>query len=132
MQIVASPRSMLGFLLVVRLSHLLIVGLAHLRWDAFHAENLKIYIIAIFEHIWHRFQLFLVYLLHVDPQAANCVQPPVAMRNLTFVVFRFLVIDENLQVVKVFVAVETPRSLQKLFQRRPVSLSLGFCHCAVC
>jgi hypothetical protein len=72
-QIVASSCSVLSFLLVVRLGYLLIVRLAHLWWNALHAKDLKINIVAILEHIWHRLQLFLVNLLHVDSQAANRV-----------------------------------------------------------
>jgi hypothetical protein len=45
--------------------------------------------------------------------------------------FRFLVIDEDFQVIKVFVAIKTPRSFQKLLKRWPISLSFGFCHDAV-
>jgi hypothetical protein len=122
-QIVTSPSPVLSFLFVVCLGHLLVVGLAHLRWDTLHTEDFKIHIIAIFEHVWHRFQLFLMYLLHMNPQASNCVQPSIAVRDLAFVVFCFLVINENLQIIEVFIAVKAPRSFQKLFQRWPISLS---------
>jgi hypothetical protein len=58
------------------------------------------------------------------PQSTDCVQSPVAVRDLTLVMFRFLMVDEDFEVIEVFVAVEAPWPLEKLLQRRPVTLAL--------
>ena len=136
----AGRGSAVGLLLCVLGHDALVMG-SHLRlWDALGTENLEINRLAAWEGIFDLFEDFLVDLLHVHAQAcfdvsassgklvrgekltAGGVEAPRA--SVTLEVFCLLVVDQDLEVIKVALAVVAPGPREEVIDLGVLALLL--------
>lgn len=121
---------MFGLRFIVLLHHALVVRLNHVLGDAFHSEDFIFQTGAAWDGILDLGERFLVDLCHVHVQAwllsaaslgkllswralTTCsIQPPAT--SVALEVLCLLVIDENLQIIKVALTVVAPRTLKDL------------------
>lgn len=115
----------LGLLSEVLLGDLLVVGFDDVFGHSLHAEDLDVEVLAAWDGILDVGEVLLVNLAHVDGETSGSVQAAAAA--VAFEVLCLLVGYQDLEVVKVALAVVAPWSLELLVDGRE-SLPL-FSHC---
>jgi hypothetical protein len=101
----------------------LVVLLNNIFWDSLHAENFYVKTNAVGEGVVDGSEILLVDLTHVDTQASCGIQSSATF--FTLEVFGFLMIDENLEVVEIALAVVAPWSRKDFFDVGMMTLLLG-------
>lgn len=110
-------------LFVVLLDDALVVRLNHVLGDALHSKNLIFQTCAARDGILDLGERFLVDLCHVHIQTTCSIQPPAT--SVAFEVLCLLVIDENLQIIKVALTIVAPRTRENLLNVGVVPLFLA-------
>jgi hypothetical protein len=112
----------LGLGLVKIRQDALIMLLNNVFGDSFHAEDFNVEAGSVWQGIVDGSQVFLVYLAHVHAETPCSVQS--APASFTFEVLCFLVVDQDLEIVKVALTVVAPRACEDLFEIGVVALLL--------
>jgi len=112
----------LSLMLVELLEHSLVVLDSHIFRNAFHAKDLDVKASPVGQRVVDGGEGFFVDLAHVDAQASCGTQSAAA--SFALEVLGLLMVDENLEVVEVALAVVTPRPSKDLLDVRVIALLL--------
>jgi hypothetical protein len=120
---IASLGPAVGLLLEEGGRDTLSVRFDELLWDAHHAEDFRLDVLAAFHGVVDDGEGDFVHLLQVHEEATSSVKAPVAVVALEML--GFLVVDEDLLVVEVALAVVAPRARENVLDGGVVALLLG-------
>jgi hypothetical protein len=119
---IASQGPTIGLLLEELVEDALPVRVEELVWDAHHAEDFGLNVLATFDGVVDGSEGLLVNLLQVNLQTTSGVEAAIAV--VTLEVLCFLVRDEDFLVVKVALAVVAPRARDEVLDIGTVALFL--------